>query len=171
MLKKQNILSNYWELIDYNVHHIRHSELKASLILTAYGIIFGMAYDVSGELPIPEKFTIVFYAIVSILIGLTLASITFGFKTYIPRINHKLKKSVFFFHDVNFYYKTPDNYSKELIRIMDNENEMKELLAEQAYINGVIASEKYINVTKAIRFMIYSFCTMVVLLLFELLMM
>ena len=54
---------------------------------------------------------------------------------------------------------------------MDNENEMKELLAEQAYINGVIASEKYINVTKAIRFMIYSFCTMVVLLLFELLMM
>ena len=34
-----------------------------------------------------------------------------------------------------------------------------------------LASEKYINVTKAIRFMIYSFCTMVVLLLFELLMM
>mgnify|MGYP003325674961 FL=1 len=106
-----------------------------------------------------------------ILIGLTLASITFGFKTYIPRINHKLKKSVFFFHDVNFYYKTPDNYSKELIRVMENENEMKELLAEQAYINGVIASEKYTNVTKAIRYMIYSFCTMVVLLLFELLMM
>ena len=82
--------------LDYNVHHIRHSELKASLILTAYGIIFGMAYDVSGELPIPEKYTIVFYAIVSILIGLTLASITYSFKTYIPRINQKLKKSVFF---------------------------------------------------------------------------
>ena len=58
MHKKPNIISNYWELIDYNVHHIRHSELKASLILTAYGIIFGMAYDVSGELIIPEKFSI-----------------------------------------------------------------------------------------------------------------
>ena len=92
MLKKQSILSNYWELIDYNVHHIRHSELKASLILTAYGILFGMAYDVSGELPIPEKYTIVFYAIISTLVGLTLASVTFSFKTYIPRINQKLNK-------------------------------------------------------------------------------
>ena len=48
MLKKGSVISNYWDLIDYNVHHIRHSELKASLILTAYGIIFGLAYDVSG---------------------------------------------------------------------------------------------------------------------------
>ena len=130
-----------------------------------------MAYDVSGELPIPEKYKFIFYAIVSTLVVLTLASITFSFKTYIPRINQKLKKSVFFFHDINFYYKKPDKYSKELIRVMENEKELKELLAEQAYINGVIASEKYTNVTKAIRYMIYSFCSLVVLLLFELLMM
>ena len=32
-------VENYWELINYNIHHISHSELKASLILTAYGII------------------------------------------------------------------------------------------------------------------------------------
>ena len=130
-----------------------------------------MAYDISGELPIPEKNKLIFYAIVSILVVLTLASITHSFKTYIPRINQKLKKSVFFFHDVNFYYKTPDKYSKELMRVMENEKDLKELLAEQAYINGVIASEKYTNVTKAIRYMIYSFCSLVALLLFELLMM
>ena len=57
------------------------------------------------------------------------------------------------------------------MRVMENEKDLKELLAEQAYINGVIASEKYTNVTKAIRYMIYSFCSLVVLLLFELLMM
>ena len=55
-MKTGSIISNYWDLIEYNVHHIRHSELKASLILTAYGIIFGLAYDVSGDLPIPEKY-------------------------------------------------------------------------------------------------------------------
>ena len=114
---------------------------------------------------------IVFFAIVSILIGLTLASITFSFKTYIPRINQKLKKSVFFFHDINFHYKKPEVYSKELIRVMENEKELKELLAEQAYINGVIASDKYVNVSKSIKFMIYSFCSLVVLLIFELLVM
>ena len=52
---------------------------------------------------------------------------------------------------------------------MEDEKKLKELLAEQAYINGVIASDKYVNVSKSIKFMIYSFCSLVVLLLFELL--
>ena len=56
MVKKPSIISNYWELIDYNVHHIQHSELKASLIITAYGLIFGLAYDASGKFPIPENY-------------------------------------------------------------------------------------------------------------------
>lgn len=171
MLKKGNIISNYWDLIDYNVHHIRHSELKASLILTAYGIIFGLAYDVSGDFPVPDKLQFVFYGLIIALIGLTLASCFYSFKTYMPRINQKLKKSVFFFHDINFFYKTPDNYSKELIRVMESEEELKELLAEQAYINGVIASDKYVNVTKSIKYMVYSFCVLISLLLFEFLMM
>ena len=64
MLKKGNVISNYWDLIDYNVHHIRHSELKASLILTAYGIIFGLAYDVSGEFPVPDTLQFIFYGLI-----------------------------------------------------------------------------------------------------------
>ena len=51
-------VENYWELINYNIHHISHSELKASLILTAYGIIFGLAYDVSSEFPIKDNLII-----------------------------------------------------------------------------------------------------------------
>jgi|TARA_B100001057_G_C22860439_1_gene954307 hypothetical protein len=170
-VKTGSIISNYWDLIEYNVHHIRHSELKASLILTAYGIIFGLAYDISGDIPIPEKYKYILYLLIIIFISFTLSSIFYSFKTYIPRINHKLKKSVFFFHDINFHYKKPDVYSKELIRVMEDEKELKELLAEQAYINGVIASDKYVNVSKSIKFMIYSFCSLVVLLLFELLVM
>ena len=96
-MKTGSIISNYWDLIEYNVHHIRHSELKASLILTAYGIIFGLAYDVSGDLPIPDKYKYLLYILILFLIGFTLTSIFYSFKTYIPRINFKLKKSVFFF--------------------------------------------------------------------------
>lgn len=54
---------------------------------------------------------------------------------------------------------------------MESEEELKELLAEQAYINGVIASDKYVNVTKSIKYMVYSFCVLIALLLFEFLMM
>jgi len=161
-------VENYWELINYNIHHISHSELKASLILTAYGIIFGLAYDVSSDFPALEGYIYIFYSLVISFIILTMISISFCFKTYIPRLNNKLKKSVFFFHDINFHYKTADRYSKRLIEVMENEKELKELLAEQSYINGVIASKKYTNVTKAIKFMVYSLSVLFSLLVFEL---
>ena len=54
---------------------------------------------------------------------------------------------------------------------MESEKKLKELLAEQAFINGVIASDKYMNVSKAIKFMIYSFCSMILILLLEFLLM
>ena len=56
-------VENYWELINYNIHHISHSELKASLILTAYGIIFGLAYDVSSEFPEKDNMYIFYFLI------------------------------------------------------------------------------------------------------------
>jgi len=170
-MRKNSIISNYWDLINYNVHHIQHSELKASLILTAYGLVFGLAYDVSGNIPIPENYKYLLYVIITISIGCTLTSIFFAFKTYIPRINQKLKKSVFFFHDINFFYRDVEVYSKELISVMDNEKKLKELLAEQAFINGVIASDKYMNVTKAIKFMIYSFCSLILILIIKFILM
>ena len=52
-----------------------------------------------------------------------------------------------------------------------DEKNIKELLAEQAFINGVIASDKYMNVSKAIKFMIYSFCSMILILILEFLLM
>ena len=54
---------------------------------------------------------------------------------------------------------------------MEDEKKLKELLAEQAFINGVIASDKYMNVSKAIKFMIYSFCSMILILILEFLLM
>ena len=49
-------IENYWFLINYNVTHIRHSELKASIIITAYGVVFGLAYDVGSSLMIADKY-------------------------------------------------------------------------------------------------------------------
>ncbi len=48
---------------------------------------------------------------------------------------------------------------------------LKELLAEQAFINGVIASDKYMNVTKAIKFMIYSFFSLILILIIKFILM
>ena len=63
-MKKIQIISNYWDLIDYNVHHINILNLRLLFDITAYGIIFGMAYDVSGELIIPEKYSYILYILI-----------------------------------------------------------------------------------------------------------
>ena len=69
------------------------------------------------------------------------------------------------------FFKSGSGSRKAFVSSFQNEKELKELLAEQAYINGVIASDKYVNVSKSIKFMIYSFCSLVVLLVFEFLVM
>ena len=80
----------------------------------------------------------------------------FSFRTFMPRINKKLKKSVFFFNDIKNHYKSAEEYSKALKKTMLDDEELVSLLSEQAYINGVIAAEKYSNISKAIKFMMYS---------------
>ena len=160
-------IENYWALINYNIHHIQHSELKASIILTAYGIFFGLAYDVGHELLVTDSYKLVFYCLVGIFIILAITSMVFSFRTFMPRINKKLKKSVFFFNDIKNHYKSAEEYSKELKKTMLDDEELVSLLSEQAYINGVIAAEKYSNISKAIKFMTYSVFAALATILFE----
>ena len=50
---------------------------------------------------------------------------------------------------------------------MLDDEELVSLLSEQAYINGVIAAEKYSNISKAIKFMMYSVFAALATILFE----
>ena len=50
---------------------------------------------------------------------------------------------------------------------MLNDEDLVELLGEQAYVNGVIAAEKYANISKAIKFMMYSVFTAISAILTE----
>ena len=164
-------IQTYWFLIEYNVEHIRHSEIKASIIITVYGIVFGVVYDLAGpfQLDNPDNLSMYFiYLLVGIFIILSIISILYCFKTLIPRINKKLQKSVFFFHDIKHHYKSPDIYSKELNKVMLNDNKLRDLLAEQVYINGEIGSVKYSNVAKAINFLMYSIYIGITLIICEL---
>ena len=51
---------------------------------------------------------------------------------------------------------------------MLDDKELVELLGEQAYVNGVIASDKYSNISKAIKFMMYSVFAAIATILCEL---
>ena len=46
-MKKE--VKNYWELIDYNLNHVQNSEIKASFILTIYGIIIGFSQQIQMD--------------------------------------------------------------------------------------------------------------------------
>ena len=160
-------IENYWFLINYNVTHIRHSELKASIIITAYGVVFGLAYDVGSSLMIADKYKYIFYTLLGAFVVCAITSMIFSFRTFIPRINVKLRKSVFFFNDAKYHFKSAKKYTKSLRDTMLNDEDLVELLGEQAYVNGVIAAEKYANISKAIKFMMYSVFTAISAILTE----
>ena len=159
---------NYWELIDYNLNHVQNSEIKASFILTIYGIIVGFSQQIQFDFSNIGNFIYIVYFLGSFFVLFSLAAIYFCFKVYKPRINQKLKKSVFFFFDIRDYYKTADIYRKELKEVMEDSEVLKDLLSEQAYINGIIAADKYTNVLKSIQYFIYSIISLLAILIFEL---
>ena len=76
-----------------------------------------------------------------------------------------IKKQVLGTAQFGLDYYGISNFSKK-----KSANQLMPLLYK-AYINGVIASDKYVNVTKSIKYMVYSFCVLIALLLFEFLMM
>ena len=51
---------------------------------------------------------------------------------------------------------------------MEDDEILKDLLSEQAYINGIIAADKYTNVLKSIQYFIYSIISLLAILIFEL---
>ena len=51
-----------------------------------------------------------------------------------------------------------EDYSKELIRVMDDDDEYKVHLSQMAYVTGIISSSKFAYVTKGIKNLTISIC-------------
>ena len=146
----EELVDHYWGSINYVSSLIRASEIKAGLILSFYGILFNLIYQ-NLEFVMEQAAVFPFLYVLLVLWFLfTAASIFFSIRCFMPRIEAKFDKNIFFFGDVISKYGNIKEFSKTFYRISLDEIELFDQLGQQIYINSKIAALKFKNVNRSI---------------------
>lgn len=148
---REELVDHYWGSINYVSSLIRASEIKAGLILSFYGILFNIIYQ-NLELVMDQATDHpILYALLTLWFIFTAASIYFSIRCFMPHIEAKFNKNIFFFKDVISKYGSIKEFSKTFYQISLNEVELFDQLGQQIYINSKIAAIKFKNVNRSIR--------------------
>ena len=147
----EELVDHYWGSINYVSALIRSSEIKAGLILSFYGILFNIIYS-NLELVLDRAESHPFlFVLVGLWFILTVASIFFSIRCFMPRIEGKYDKNIFFFNDVISKYGDIKEFSKSFYKISLDQEELFLQLGEQIFINSKIAALKFKFVNRSIR--------------------
>lgn len=164
-----DLIDHYWESIRYVADLIKASELKAGLIMTFYGILLNFIFKnlttVSDSL---ENLT-VFYVLFTLWFVCTMMSIYYSVRCFVPRLEEKYDKNIFFFGDVISNFGTIREFSKTFYEISLDEKQLFNQLGQQIYINSKIASAKFKSIKKSILFMVASLILMLAFIVYYLL--
>jgi hypothetical protein len=149
--------NNYWEQLERLEKLIRASEFKAGVIFSFHSLILGLFADRLDYFePLFESnwlFTI--FAILWLLC--VFISIYYCFRCFMPRMELKYDDNVFFFQDAVKAFGTAEEYSKRLIEICENEDELFYQLSQQIHVESKIIDEKFSSVRKSLKFFALSF--------------
>ncbi len=151
----------YWETIKHISELNRTAELKAGLILSFYGLVLGVVFEMATSIETTFKFnalTIILVATYFFFVG---GSLTYSFKCFLPRIETNFDKNMFFFYDIITHYGDIRSFSKKFHGLLENDKALYDQLGQQIYVHGLIASNKLKNVNKSVKFLVYSFIPMV----------
>ena len=94
-----------------------------------------------------------------------LISIYFCFKCFRPRIELKYDKNVFFFRNAVNDFDDSEEYSKKLIEVCNDEEQLFKQLSEQIHVESKIIDQKFKSVNKSIQFFALSFALIVLMLI------
>lgn len=156
--------NNYWEQLERLEKLIRASELKAGVIFSFHSLILGLFIDRLGIFQEAFNNNSILIILACLWIICVLISIYFCFKCFMPRIDSKNKKNVFFFKDAVYRFGSIEEYSKKLMDICNSKEEFFVMLSEQIYIESKIIDRKFDSVQKSIRFFALSFIFVILML-------
>jgi hypothetical protein len=150
---QEDLMDHYWYLITYIHGLIKASELKAGLILSFYGIVLNLYFQYIDELLTTSQYD---WIVILFLAGwflLTMISMYYSFRCFLPLILNKYNKNVFFFGDVISSFGSIEEYAQKLYQVSNNRKTLFSQLGEQVYINSKIAATKFGFVNKSVRFL------------------
>jgi hypothetical protein len=151
-----DLIDHYWASINYLSDLIKASELKAGLILSFYGILLNFVYQNIRMIESADKNKVVMFILLSLWFACTVASIFFSIKCFIPRIIGNYDKNIFFFKDIISKFGNIDKFSKTFFEISLDEDRLFNQLGHQIFIISKIATLKFEDVNRSIRFMAIS---------------
>lgn len=149
----EELVDHYWGSINYIFGLIRASEIKAGLILSFYGIILNLIYNHIGEVLEQAMDYNFLYVLSGFWFVTTVISIYFSIRCFMPRLELKFDKNVFFFMDVINNYGTINEFSKTFYKISLDQDELFDQLGQQIYINSKIAAVKFKHVNKSLLYL------------------
>ncbi|MDG5492168.1 Pycsar system effector family protein [Psychroserpens sp. SPM9] len=146
-----DLVDHYWGTISYLTSLIKASELKAGLILSFYGILLNFIYQGTESFSDQLSNDIYLYILIGAWACCTVASIFFCIRCFIPRIEGKFSKNMFFFKDIISKFGDVEEFSKTFLKMSQDEDQLFLQLGEQIFIISKISDWKFKNVKRAIR--------------------
>lgn len=144
--------NNYWEQLERLEKLIRSSEFKAGAIFSFHGLILGISFDRFDEISFILNEGNGYIVLITLWFISVVISIFFCFMCFKPQIELKYDKNVFFFKDAANSFGNVEGYTKELLKVLDKNEDLFELLAAQIHAESKIIYHKFRNVHKAIVF-------------------
>ncbi len=161
-----DIVDNYWYLINYLRDLIKASEIKAGLVLSFYGLLINVFFQFSDHLIEVAGSDPFIYIFLALWFMFSVTSIYYSFRCFMPQIESKFDKSVFFFGDIIHSYGTIKEYVRKLEEISIKRRPYLDQLGEQVYINAKITAAKFRNVNLSIRFLSFNIGLLFVFILY-----
>lgn len=155
-------LDVYWATISYINGLNRSSEIKAGLILSFYGLLLGVVFQLGSGVNTSFQINIFLIIILFVFIFFVSRSIYFSFKCFLPQIEKNFEKNMFFFHDIVTHYGSIKSFSGKFMDLLDDENTLYHQLGEQIYVNSLIAKKKFSDVNNSVRNLVYSFIPLLI---------
>ena len=148
-----DLVDHYWGSINYVTGLIKASELKAGFILSFYGILLNFIYQgtTMAIKNVPNE--MILYILLGLWLCCTVASIYFSIRCFIPRIEAKYDKNIFFFRDVISKFGTINEFSKTFYSISRDEDQLFDHLGQQVFVISKIATIKFKNVQRSLKFL------------------
>lgn len=158
--------NNYWEQLERLEKLIRAAELKAGIIFSFHSLILGLFIDRLSYFQEIFQESSVYIILACLWIAFVIISIYYCFKCFIPRIESKYAKNVFFFRDATNAFGSIQEYSKKLMDVCKSEEDLFLQLSEQIHVESKIITKKFDCVKKSIRYFAISFIFIITMLVF-----
>jgi len=164
----EELVDHYWGSINYVFELIKSSEIKAGLILSFYGILLNFSYQKLAYLLVTYPNNILLYILLGLWFCCTVISIHFSIRCFIPRIEAKFDKNIFFFGDIISKFGNIHEFSKTFYEISLDEDQVFDHLGQQIFIISKIATMKFKNVSRSLHFLAFGMLLLLIVMIYSL---